>query len=128
MTTQSLHVPARGDRIEGLGSCSTLGRGGRGIYLRTCRFGPADLAHDDVLEFTLHGTSTPNFHALVEKIRLREISLVPNPVNPRALVLDRRQPSAASAYAAARRRQNDLLIAGVRNIQKRLEMIQEVTP
>ena len=80
------------------------------------------------MEFTLHGTSTPNFHALVEKIRLREISLVPNPVNPRALVLDRRQPSAASAYAAARRRQNDLLIAGVRNIQKRLEMIQEVTP
>ena len=51
----------------------------------------------DALEFSLHNTDSPNFFARVEKVRLRKLSLVPCPINSRARVLKREQPSPMSA-------------------------------
>jgi hypothetical protein len=48
----------------------------------------------DVLEYSLHDTDRPGFYARVEKIRLREVSLVQSPVQPgaRASASCRRRP------------------------------------
>ena len=64
--------------------------------------------------------------ARVEKIQLREISLVPNPVNARARVLHRSTPSPASAYAATQRKWHDLMIRGMSVIQQQVRLLQEV--
>jgi hypothetical protein len=47
----------------------------------------------DVLDYSLHDTDRPSFFARVEKVRLREISLVPAPVDRSARVLRRELPS-----------------------------------
>jgi hypothetical protein len=80
----------------------------------------------DVEAFTLHDTSSPNFWARVEKCRLREISLVPNPVNARARVLKREPPSAFSLYAAARRRWFDLEIRRVALLRDSVAALKEM--
>ena len=55
----------------------------------------------DVLDYSLHDTDRPSFFARVEKVRLREISLVPAPVDRSARVLRRELPSPMSAFGAA---------------------------
>jgi hypothetical protein len=80
----------------------------------------------DVLQYSLHDTGSPNFFARVERCRLREISLVPAPVNARARVLRRELPSPASRYAAGTLKQFDLLIRGVGLIQKEIGLLKGV--
>ena len=79
----------------------------------------------DVLDYTLHHIDSPNFVARVERIRLREISLVPAPINCNARVLKRELPSPASCYAASALKQFDLLLAGTRLLQKQISILQE---
>jgi len=55
----------------------------------------------DVLDYSLHDTDRPSFFARIEKVRLREISLVPAPVDRSARVLRRELPSPMSAFGAA---------------------------
>ena len=55
----------------------------------------------DVLDYSLHDTDRPSSFARVEKVRLREISLVPAPVDRSARVLRRELPSPMFAFGAA---------------------------
>jgi hypothetical protein len=52
----------------------------------------------DVLDYSLHDNDRPSFFARVEKVRLREITLVLAPVDRRARVLRRELPSPMSAF------------------------------
>jgi hypothetical protein len=78
----------------------------------------------DVLDYTLHDTGKPSFFARVERVRLREVSLVPAPINNQARVLKRELPSAMSRFAASSLKQFDLLIAGCGLIQKNIVLLQ----
>ena len=51
----------------------------------------------DVLDFTLHRTDSPQFFARAEKVRLREVSLVPAPIQRNARVLKREAADADCA-------------------------------
>ena len=55
----------------------------------------------DVLDYSLHDTDRPSFFVRVEKGRIREISLVPAPVDRSARVLRRELPSPMFAFGAA---------------------------
>jgi hypothetical protein len=77
------------------------------------------------LQFAPALADSPRVLAHVEKIRLREISLVPNPVNAKARVLKREPPSPMSSYIATGLRHFDLSIAGIKLIQKQLQLIEE---
>jgi hypothetical protein len=77
----------------------------------------------DVLEFTLHDTGSAAFFARVQKIKLREISLVPRPVNPGAKVPRRERPSPMSAYIATSLQRHDLLIQHAKCIEKLGELL-----
>jgi hypothetical protein len=81
----------------------------------------------DVLEYSLQNTDSPSFFARVEKIRLREISLVPYPVNNRARVLQRALPSPMSKYVASSLKEHDQVIRGFKLIQKQFQLFAEVS-
>lgn len=81
----------------------------------------------DVLAYTLHDTGSSAFYARVEKIWLRETSLVPNPVNARARVLRRSPPSPMSKYVVSSLEQHGFLIRGVKLIQKQIQTLAEVS-
>ena len=55
----------------------------------------------DVLDYSLHDNDRPSFFARVEKVPLREISLVPASVDGSARVLRRELPSPMFAFGAA---------------------------
>ncbi len=81
----------------------------------------------DVLSCTLHDTGGPAFFARVEKIRFREISLVPNPVNNNGRVLRRELPSPMSSYVALSLQKHDLMIRSVKMLQKQFQLLAEMT-
>jgi len=79
----------------------------------------------DVLDYSLHDTGSPSFYARVKRVRLREISLVPNPVNNKARVLKRELPSPASKFVAGTLERHDLMIRRVKLFQKQLRILEE---
>ena len=80
----------------------------------------------DVLEYTLHDTDSPSFFARVEKIRLREISLVSNPIQARARVLHRSNPGPASSFVAETIKGQDLMIRKVSCLAQYAELLQQI--
>ena len=80
----------------------------------------------DVESFTLHDTGSPNFYARVEKLRLREISLVPSPANRNAKVLRREPPTALSKYIALSLEGQDLMIRRTKLIQQGFQLLGEM--
>jgi hypothetical protein len=122
------HQPIVAGRIEQLGYTAERGE----LTIRAYVDHPAAVrcnawsVSGDVLEFSLHDTDKPSFFSRVEKIRLREISLVPNPINNKARVLKRELPSSMSKFVAGTLKQYDLLIAGVGLIQKQVQLIGEI--
>jgi hypothetical protein len=80
----------------------------------------------DVLEFSLHDSDRPSFFARIEKIRLREISLVPNPIQARARVLHRSKPGPASCFVAETIKGQDLMIKKMTCLTQYVELLQQI--
>jgi hypothetical protein len=100
-------VPLRFDHTESsAGRIELLAHNDRGeLMIRAYVDDPEarrrNASSGDVLDYSLHDTDRPSFFARVEKVRLREISLVPAPVDRSARVLRRELPSPMSAFGAA---------------------------
>lgn len=80
----------------------------------------------DVLEYSLHDTDTQGFYACVKKMRLREISLVPAPINRNAKVLQRAKPSPASLLRAEKLKWHDLMIKRVQLVGGIVRHVQQI--
>ena len=78
------------------------------------------------LEYEIVDADNKNFHALIRSAEITEVSLTDAPCDPRALVQSRHRATAMNAYRKTQAEQTDLMIRGVRLIQRQIEVLQQV--